>query len=84
MRDVRALGICLECINATEFVTLDAPLTPNKSCAKEIEYINLVRHTPACKAKEDVFSEASVCDKLVHGLPTKVFAIFRITALPYV
>ncbi|GEM_PF-6520259 len=82
MSGVRALGLCLECSNAIELITLDSVLTFGKCCTPEVECVRLSRHWPVCKAGEDVFSDKSVCDKLVVGSPTKMFHPFRIVALP--
>ena len=81
MSGIRALGLCLECSNAIEFITLDSVLTPGKCCPQEVECVRLGRHWPACKLGEDVFSDKQVCDKLVIGSPTKIFPPFRIIAL---
>lgn len=78
---MRALEICLECNNAIELITLDSFLDPSKHCALEIEYVNLIRHWPACLAGENVFSDKLVCNKLEMGSPTKVFATLSITEL---
>jgi len=77
---MRALDLCLECSNALEIITVDSVITLGKCCPQEVECTRLHRHWPACKAGEDVFSAIPACDKMITGLPTKVFPLFRIIA----
>lgn len=79
---MRALGLCLECSNALEVVTIESVMTPGRCCPQEVECVRLHRHWPSCKANKDVFSDEPVCEKLEIGSPTKVFPPFRIVSLP--
>ena len=80
---MRALGLCLECSNALEIITVDPVMIQGRCCYQEIECVRLNRHWPSCKANEDVFSLKPVCNKLVVGSPTKIFPLFRIIALSH-
>lgn len=75
---MRALDLCLECINALEIITIDPVVTPGKCCPQEVECVRLHRHWPGCRVGEDVFSIDSACDKVITGSPVKVFPTFRI------
>ena len=78
---MRALGLCLECANALEIISIDSVITPGRCCPQEVECVRLNRHWPACKLGEDVFS-FNPCARSTTGYPTKIFPPFRIIALP--
>lgn len=83
MDEIRALGLCLECRNATETITSDPVTVPGRCCRQEVTCVRLNRHWPSCKAGEGVFSKEPTCDKFILGSPTKILPPFRIIALPF-
>lgn len=80
---MRALELCLNCVNALEIKSNDLVLTPAKCCwQKDVECSRLKRHWPGCKAGENVFSEESACASFLSGVPCEVFVPLTIIASP--